>query len=232
MPDGTVFRAGILVLSSNTVVEDYCHDRLTEQGSLRVHFARISVTQISPDASSLSQFEETRMLAAFDLLAEAHPDRLVWGGTAAGWLGFDLDRRLCDRIEERTGIPATSSLLATNARLQELGARRIGLVTPYEQELETRIIKNYKAAGIDVVAHERLDITVNTDYANVPPAQIFEMSKNVAQSGAEAIVILCTNLAGAAIVKAASKVTGLPVLDSVEETFRPLVRLASETSTV
>ncbi len=232
MPDSTLFRVGIVVPSSNTVVEDYCHDQLAGEGPLRVHFARISVTQISPDAPSLSQFEETRMLAAFDLLAEAHPDRLVWGGTAAGWLGFDLDRHLCDRIEERTGIPATSSLLATNARLKELGVRRIGLVTPYEQEIETRIIGNYKAAGIDVVANERLDITVNTDYAAVSPAEIFEMSKNVAQTGAEAIVILCTNLAGAAIVNAASEATGLPILDSVEETFRPLVQLASETSTV
>ncbi len=171
-------------------------------------------------------------MAEFDLLAEAHPDRLVWGGTAAGWLGFDLDRYLCERIEERTGIPATSSLLATNARLRELGVRRIGLVTPYEQELETRIIGIYKAAGTDVVASERLDITVNTEYANVPPTQIFEMSKTVAQNGAEAIVILCTNLAGAAIINAASEAMGLPVLVSVEETFRPLVRLASETNTV
>jgi maleate isomerase len=113
-----------------------------------------------------------------------------------------------------------------------LGVRRIGLVTPYEQEIETRIIGNYKAAGIDVVANERLDITVNTDYASVPPTQIFEMSKAVAQPGAEAIVILCTNLAGAAIVNAASEATGLPVLDSVEETFRPIVDLASEASAV
>ena len=163
MPDGTLFRVGILVPSSNTVVEDYCHERLAGQEPLRTHFARISVTQISPDAPSLSQFEETRMLAVFDLLAEAHPDRLVWGGTAAGWLGFELDQRLCDRIEERTGIPATSSLLATNTRLKELGARRIGLITPYVQELETHIIGNYKAAGIDVVANELLDITVNTE---------------------------------------------------------------------
>ena len=232
MTDSKTFRVGVLVPSSNTVVEDYCHDRLAGQGSLRTHFGRISVTQISPDATSLSQFEETRMLEAFDLLAEAHPDRLVWGGTAAGWLGFDLDRHLCDRIEERTGIPATSSLLATNNRLRELDVRRIGLVTPYVQELETRIIENYKAAGVDAVANERLDITVNTDYADVPPVQIFEMSKTVAQNGAEAIVILCTNLAGAAIANAASEATGLPILDSVEETFRPLVRLASERSPV
>ncbi len=82
------------------------------------------------------------------------------------------------------------------------------------------------------MANERLDITVNTDYADVSLAEIFEMSKTVAQTGADAIMILCTNLAGAAIVNAASEATGLPVLDSVEETFRPLVHLASERSAV
>ena len=27
-----------------------------------------------------------------------------WSGTAAGWLGFDTDARLCERIQQRIGI--------------------------------------------------------------------------------------------------------------------------------
>lgn len=227
MTQDRLFRVGVLVPSSNTVVEDYCHTDLDHNSRLRLHFGRVSVTQISPDASSLAQFEETGMRAAFDLLAEAQPDRLIWGGTAAGWLGFDTDRHLCDLVERRTGIPATTSLLATNDRLRTLGVKCIGLVTPYGQAIEDRIVANYRAAGIDVAGSERLNITVNTEYAQVSPDRLADMAQAVAGNGAEAIVILCTNLRGAQIVASAGKRTGLPILDSVVETLRPLLGLAS-----
>lgn len=217
----TFRRIGVLVPSSNTVFEDYCHDSLP--ADLRVHFARISVTRIGADRESLAQFEADRMLEAVSLLAEARPAHLVWGGTAAGWLGFGRDRDLCARIEAHTGIPASSSLLSVNARLAALGVRRIGLVTPYEADIEAQIVANYRAEGIAVAASARLDLTVNTDYAAVPPARLLEMSRQVARDGAEAVVILCTNLAGAPIAAEAEAATGLPVLDSVIETFRPLL---------
>lgn len=218
-------RLGVLVPSSNTVVEDYCHAQLaTARGPgarLRLHFGRVSVTRISPDADSLAQFEQTGMRAAFDLLAEAEPDHLIWAGTAAGWLGFDRDRVLCDQVQEYTGIATHTSLLMTNDRLHALGIKRIGLVTPYEQSLEDSIIANYEGAGFSIAASERLNITVNTDYAKVTPERLAEMARTVTQNGAEALVILCTNLNGAPIVDSIREETGLPVLDSVVETFRP-----------
>ena len=81
------------------------------------HFSRFRVTEISLDAQALGQFDDSNILAAADLLADARVDVIGWSGTSSGWLGFDADRRLCERIRERTGIPATTAVLALNELL-------------------------------------------------------------------------------------------------------------------
>ena len=52
------------------------------------------------------------MLGAARLLAHARPEVIVWSGSKAGSIAFDLDRELCDRIAAETGCRATTSTLA------------------------------------------------------------------------------------------------------------------------
>ena len=220
------FRAGFMLPSSNTVFEDRCFDVFSSDPRIRAHFARVPVVSISNSESSLSQFDRDRMLATARSLAEAGPDCIVWAGTAASWLGFEFDKTLCQEIEDRWGVRAMSATLSINARLAELKAGSIGLVTPYGAELEARIAQNYEAIGIRVVGAERLDLTENTDYAAVSPARILKMVRDVARHGADAIVILCTNLAGAYILEEAQRQVGCSVLDSVEETLNAVRRVS------
>ena len=220
------FRAGFMLPSSNTVFEDRCFDVFSSDQNIRAHFARVSVVSVSDKESSLSQFNRDRMLAAARSLAEACPDCIVWAGTAASWLGFEIDESLCQEIEDRWGVRAMSTTLSVNARLAELKAESLGLVTPYGAGLEARIAKNYEAIGTRVVGAERLDLTENTAYAAVSPSTILEMVQDVARHGADAIVILCTNLAGASISEEAQRRVGRPVLDSVEETLNAVRRVS------
>jgi maleate isomerase len=208
-------RLGVLTPSSNTVVEPETVRLLPADGSVTAHFARVRVVQISDSDASLRQFELEPMLAAADLLADAAVDLMVWNGTAAAWLGFERDQRLVEAIAARTGIPATSALLAINQRLRRLGARRLGFVTPYVESIEARILANYRAAGFSTPAALRRDIVENTAIAAITPHEIAQMARQVSQTGVDAIVILCTNLAGAGIAKPLEAELGVPVLDSV-----------------
>ena len=208
-------RLGVLTPSSNTVVEPETVRLMPADGSVTAHFARVRVVQISDSDASLRQFELAPTLEAAERLADAAVDLIVWNGAAAAWLGFERDQRLVEAIEARTGIPATTALLAINARLKRLGARRLGLVTPYVQSIEARILANYRAAGFSIPAAARCDITENTAIAAIAPQEIARMARQVAQAGVDAILILCTNLAGARIAKPLSAELGAPVLDSV-----------------
>jgi maleate isomerase len=208
-------RLGILVPSSNTVVEPETQKLLPPDGSVTTHVSRLKVVQISADDGSLKQFELDRVLAAAELLADADVDLILWNGTAASWLGFERDADMIRAIEAATGIAATTAVIALNERLGALGALRIGLVTPYVEALESRIIANYRAAGFEVAASARSNLTENTSYAAIAPATIADMAREVARTPVDAILILCTNLAGASIAAPLTAELGLPVLDSV-----------------
>ncbi len=217
----------MVVPSSNTVAEDEARRLLPADGSVTMHVSRVRVVQISEAATSVGQFAVDRMVAAAELLADAEVDLILWNGTAAGWLGFEHDRHVVDGIEARTGIPATTATLAMNDALARLRAKRIGLVTPYAADLETRIVANYRDLGVEVVASARRDLTQNTEYAAVSRETILAMIRDVAAARPDAIVVLCTNLAGARLVDAASQELGLFVLDSVRVAIEhSLARLA------
>ncbi|MDH6268156.1 maleate isomerase [Rhizobium sp. SG_E_25_P2] len=208
-------RLGMLIPSSNTVVEPQTAKLLPADGSVTAHVSRIGVVTISADDASLRQFERDSMLAAAWLLADAEVDLILWNGTAAGWLGFERDIALTHVITAHTGIPATTATMALNDALRRHGARRIGLVTPYVAELEARIIQNYAMIGIEITSAVRLNLTHNTDYAAIPPDEIAAMAHEVAREPVDAILILCTNLAGATVAAPLERQLGIPVLDSV-----------------
>lgn len=217
---------GILLPSSNTVVETEAPKLIPADGSIVLHFSRFRVTIISESSTSQSQFEQEKMFDAASLLADAKVDCIAWAGTAASWLGVDRDQDLCMSIQARTSIPALTAVLAINAQLEVLGARRIGLVTPYVAGLESSIKRNYAAIGIETVSSERLDLTKNTDYAAVTPQQISQMCQATARSKPSAIVIMCTNLRAAAVAESLSREIGIPVIDSVAATIHHAIQKA------
>lgn len=208
-------RLGVLIPSSNTVVEPETVKLLPEDGSVTMHVSRLGVVSIASDDGSLAQFSADKVVAAAELLADAEVETILWNGTAASWLGFGWDEEIISKIEAKTGIRATTSILAINRELERLSARRVGLVTPYVESVEQRIIANYRAIGIEVGRSVRGDLTSNTAFGRIDPRDVADMVREAAAAPVDAILILCTNLAGASIAPALSRELSTPVLDSV-----------------
>ncbi|MEO9102591.1 MAG: Asp/Glu/hydantoin racemase, partial [Burkholderiaceae bacterium] len=157
-------RIGVLTPSSNTALEPLTSALAAAVPGCSAHFARFPVTEISLSEKALGQFDHSHILAAARLLADAKVDVIAWSGTAAGWRGFETDRRLIARITEDTGIPATTAVLALNELLALKDIRRLALVTPYTGDVQQRIVSNYAGIGVEVVAERHLDIHVNHDF--------------------------------------------------------------------
>lgn len=212
-------RVGMLTPSSNTVLEPYTAAMFAGlNGDATVHFARFRVVEISMSGASQSQFDLGPILEAAERLAEAKVDCIAWNGTSASWLGLEKDRDLCRRITERTGVAATSTVLAYDEYYQRHGVKRLGLVTPYLSEIQERIIRNCAARGIDVVAERRLEDPGNFSFAEYTPEHIEDLVRSVAEAKPDAIAVLCTNFRGAPIAAQVEQDTGIPVLDSVSIT--------------
>src|SRR5580692_8529674 len=144
----TRIRLGMLTPSSNTVLEPVSTAIAAGLPEVSIHFGRFKVTQIALSEAALAQFDDSEILRAAELLADAKVDVIAWNGTSASWLGFDRDEALCERISTVTGIKSCTSALAFRELLRGIGARRIGLVTPYTPDVQSRIIATWAQAGL------------------------------------------------------------------------------------
>lgn len=215
-------RIGLIVPSSNTVVEPEVA-RLGRSAS--VYVTRVRVTEISLAVDAVAQFGTGPMTAAASLLSDARVDAVAWAGTAGSWLGTEHDLRLTDAISSAAGVPATTSTLALLEALRLAGVSRIGLVTPYVTPVVERIAATFAGAGITVTGESHLGLTENHAFAGVGAGPLVAMARECA-AGAQALVVLCTNVAGGPAAARMSDVTGLPVFDSVEVTLDAVETLA------
>lgn len=208
-------RIGVLTPSSNTALEPLTSAMVSSLPGVSAHFSRFTVTEISLRDQSLNQFDDSKILEAARLLADAHVDVICWSGTSASWLGFEKDRQLCARITEATGIPATTSVLALNDILAAQGARTLGLVSPYVEDVQQKIIANYRGIGIDCVAEQHLGITVNFKFGEVESDTLRAMLREAAKAQPDAMTVMCTNLHAAQLVQELEAELNIPIYDSV-----------------
>lgn len=221
-------RLGMLTPSSNTVLEPLTAAMLADLPDASAHFARFRVLKISMEADALGQFKNEPMLAAAELLADAKVQSICWNGTSSGWLGFDTDRALIAEIETRTGVKACSSILAMNELLERLGARRVGFVTPYLPEIQSRILANYRAEGFEIAGERHLGDPGNFSFATYTETEILDLCRVVAKDKPDAITIYCTNFRGARLAPIIEAETGIPVLDSVSTALWKSMRVAGD----
>jgi maleate isomerase len=208
-------RIGMLTPSSNTVLEPATSRMINVVSDTTVHFSRFTVTEIALDKAALAQFDTGRMLEAATLLSHAKVDLISWNGTSASWLGLDSDHALVREITNLTGIPASTCVLSLMEAFKALGVRRYGLVTPYTKDVQDKIVDNFIKYDLTCGAEIHFDIRDNFSFGTVPPEKVEKAVRKVAAQDVEAIVILCTNLAGAETAAAIEIETGVPILDSV-----------------
>jgi maleate isomerase len=219
-------RLGMITPSSNSVLEPVTSSMTAGVTGVTAHFSRFRVTEIALDTAALNQFDAALMLPAADLLADAKVDAIAWNGTSASWLGVHRDISLCAAITARTGAPATTSTLACIDAVRALGAQRVGFVTPYTGDVQDRIGNVWKQEGIACGAERHLGLRDNFSFGEVPPETIASMIRAVAVDGADAVVVLCTNLYGAALAAPLESELGIAVLDSVAVTLWRTMALA------
>jgi maleate isomerase len=212
-------RIGMLTPSSNTVVEPMTAAMLAGVPDVSAHFSRFKVTEIAVSQSSDRQFGADEILRAAELLTHAKVDVIAWNGTSASWLGFERDEQLCQRITAATAVAACTSVLAFREIFERTGVSRVGLVTPYSDAVQVRIVENWRRAGIICLAERHSGLQDNFAFAEIAEREIAAMTRAVAGAGIEAVAIVCTNMRGGVLVESLEAELGVPVYDSVATTL-------------
>jgi maleate isomerase len=221
---------GMVTPSSNTVLEPVTSAMIAGMPEVSAHFSRFKVTEISLSDRALQQFDPAAILDAARLLADARVQVIAWNGTSAAWLGFESDERLCRSITEATGIPATTSILVLNEILARHGVERFGLVTPYIDQIQGKILENYAGLGLRCVAERHLNDPGNFSFSEIGSEAIAEMVRDVAKAKPQVIATVCTNLRAAPLVEALERETGILILDSISVVVWKSLHLAGAES--
>jgi maleate isomerase len=206
------YRVGLMIPSSNTMMEPDFTEGL--DGSATLHTARMFMEDTTAAGES-AMLDEYALPAARDL-ATAHPDVVVFGCTSAGALrGSDYDADLCRRISETTGVPTISTIASVRAAIRDSGANRVGVITPYVDELNVKICASVEDDGAQVVTICGMGMSENFAIARVPPDDIVEFAlAQLSGSGIELVFASCTNFAAMAAMTEIGKRMGLPVVTS------------------
>jgi maleate isomerase len=76
----------MLTPSSNTSLEPITSAMVSGLPGVSAHFSRFTVTEISLRDQALGQFDDSKIIEAAKLLADAKVDVIGWNGTSSGWL--------------------------------------------------------------------------------------------------------------------------------------------------
>ncbi|RXZ76657.1 Asp/Glu/hydantoin racemase [Paenibacillaceae bacterium] len=208
-------RIGMLTPSSNTVLEPVTSAMLHGIADVSAHFSRFKVTELTLTSKAASQFAIEPMLEAAYELADAKVDVIAYNGTSGGWVGFENDIRLCEKIKEETGIPATTSVLALNERFKAYNVKKFGIVSPAEKQIVERIIGNYAKLDLQCEASVCLGVTDNYACALIDEAAVKRMVREIAVPGVEAITTFGTNLWAAHLVEELERELDILILDTI-----------------
>jgi len=155
---------GVLIPSTNTTVE-------TELARLppgyQAHFARLlTTTPGRPFAPSRDDDIDYQSR----LLGTAKVEMVVLIQTSASLFTDDYDEITIRRMSAAAGVPAITSAQAVGRALRALGARRIGLVSPYSVEVNA-MARRYFADkhGLEIAALEGFAATESYAIGQIGP---------------------------------------------------------------
>jgi maleate isomerase len=162
---------GFVVPSSNRIVERATRTILgSVPGKIDACFARVPYGGHPDTGYDTGPFE-----IAAAMLSEARVEIICWNATRGALLGFEPDRRLCSLLEHRTGLPVTTTSLATLELLTSNRLTRIGLIAQGDPAEGERLIGSLAQRGIHTAAAHHLGIRENFEACTVSKDRIADL---------------------------------------------------------
>jgi maleate isomerase len=224
VPDALGYRAkfGVLVPSTNTIVEPDFHAMAPHGVNLATGRIAIDNPRMDDDASFEAIMEQIRASIgrAVRELMTAEPDYLIMGmSSETFWGGKQGNDEFQRRVEEISGKRIATGANACERALGALGARRLGVVTPYQPVGDRQVRGFLEECGYDVVALEGLRCPTAVSIAHVDEDTLRRAIVAVNRADVDAIVQVGTNLSMLRLADEAERWLAKPVLAINAATF-------------
>lgn len=211
---------GVIVLQTEETLEAEFRRVLPADISL-MHSRIPSAPEVTPE--TLAQMERALPEAARLLPQSAKPDVIAYACTSgATVIGRDNVAAAIHRYHPN--VATTDPMTAVIAALRALGARRIGLLTPYLPSVSARMQTLLEDEGFEIAAFASYEQEEEAIVSRISEAST--LNAIAAMPPVDAIFASCTNLRTFGIIDAAEAATGAPVISSNLALVWHMLRLA------
>lgn len=218
-------RIGLMVLATDFTIEHEWRQIMAGLAGVALYQSRIlNDSQITPETLRAM---EPRIAAATDVILPGSPlDVVAYGCTSASMaIG---EEKVFEKIRSvRPGVSCTTPITAAFAAFRALGAKRIGVLTPYRADVN-RIVADYiRARGFEVPVFGSFSEQDDGIVARIAPASIKEgIAAIMAKAPIDAVFVSCTSVRLAEAAAAIEAAIGVPVTSSNHAMAWHALRLA------
>ena len=200
-------RIGMIIPSVNSMTEPQ-FNRLSPPG-LAVHVAR---ARVAGEWKRPLPVMAEEIATSAKLLSDVAPDLIVFHCTDTSMTqGPQGEGRILDIVEDATGIKALATSRLVLEALQELGLRKLVLLSPYKSN--QAVIDYLHATGFAVV-HDVALARAPLEFAEVTPREWTELARQHDRPEADGIFLSCTNTTQIEAIADIERALGKPVVNS------------------
>ncbi len=223
------FRIGLVTLSNDYVTErDFINMRPNDDVSIYVS-RLLNTPQCTVD--TLGEMESRITDATSLLVPEGRLDVVAYSctsGTAV--MGFDKIESLIQQA--RPNIACVTPLTSSLAAMDLFGVKRIAVLTPYIDEVNTSIANYLEDRGKSICAFTSFKLAENEDMARLSAESIFQGALEADRSDAQALFISCTAIRAVDVIDRIEQKIAKPVITAVQAMFWQSLRQAGSTDKV
>jgi maleate cis-trans isomerase len=217
---GSLKRVGLVVLSDDATSEPDFQMVFTPLG-VRVHSARMWRDSSLPAPEWLDRMHE-ELATASKYVAEVGLNAIAYTCTTGSFYrGVGWDTEMCDIMSEASGVPAFATSPSVADALNEFGAEKISVVTPYPEWNNVRLIAYLEAKGFEVLNLEGHPRTSRGEIREPDhdPKEIFEFAVENCRPEADALLCSCTDWRSLEVVERLEQRLGIPVVSANQATI-------------
>ena len=124
------------------------------------------------------------------------------------------DNVVCENINlGRPGVPAINPALAGQKALKSIGAKKIGLVTPYIEEVSDSVASYFESFNIAVDKNVCMRCESDYEISRVSDQTMIDAAIEVGKD-VDAIFMSCAAFPATRVIKQVEEATGIPVVTS------------------
>ena len=223
------YRIGLLALSNDLATErDFINMRPSDEVALFV--SRIPNDDIC-SVEKLREQEPELTRATELLIPGSRLDSVAYSCTSGTVvLGYES---VAKRIHAaRPNIPVATPITAALAALEQSGARKIAVLTPYTDEVNQQIYQYVVTHGVEIVAFTSFQQAENDAMAKIPAQAIYDAAIEADRPDADALFISCTAIRAVEVIDAIENSIGKPVITANQALFWQALRATGYTQPV